>query len=206
MRCQNKLGSLSPDGAAQAYQFVATSIPTAATQATATFPFNVLPFVVSAPITRVATFLNTLTGTVGVYVADAAGVSPGRRRDGRIRAIQMLCTPLSVTSTVAAVGTVPLNLLFNVFISKSSGLLTATVLSNIDTAIANYCASVPIGGVTGSQPNIVPYDELVDVIMNANGSASVDLQLLNPGGNLPIATTSVPVPGTRSPSCQVFFV
>jgi hypothetical protein len=204
-RCIAKLGSLSPDGAAQAYNFVATSIPTPATQAQATFPFNVLPFTVTAPITRVATQLNTLNGVVGVYVADAAGAPPGGDVTTVAAAIQMLCTPLSVTTTAAAVGTVALNLLFNVYILKSAGIGVAAALNAIDTAIALFCSNVPIGGYTGSIPNIVPYDDLIDVIMNAN-KGTVDLQLLTPGGNLPVAPTSVPVPGTRNPACQVFFV
>jgi hypothetical protein len=205
LRGQAKLGSLSPNGAAQAYNFVATSIPTVATQAVATFPFNVLPYTVTSPITRVVTLLNLITGTVGVYIADAAGAPPGPDVTTVAAAIQALCTPLAVTSTVAAVGTVPLNLLFNVYILGSTGVSAAVALANIDLAIATFCSNVPIGGFTGSVPNIVPYDELIDVIINAN-RGTVDLQLLNPSGNLPIGLTSVPVPGTRNPASQVFFV
>jgi hypothetical protein len=204
-RCFAKLGSLSPNGAAQAYVYVATTIPTAATQSTATFPFNVLPYTVSAPITRVATALNPVTGSVGVYVANASGAPPGGDVTTVFNAIQNLSTPLSVTVTVSPVGTVPLNLLFNVFVLASSGLSVAAILNNIDTAIAAFCSTVPIGGETGSIPNIVPYDQLIDVIFNAN-KGTVDLQLLNPSGNLAIAPTAVPVPGTRNPASQVFLV
>jgi hypothetical protein len=205
LRCQAKLGSLSPNGAAQAYLFVATSIPTVATQASATFPFNVLPYTVSSPITRVATLLNILNGSVGVYVADSAGAPPGGDVTTVFNAIQALCTPLSVTSTVSAVGTLALNLYFNVYVPKSSGLSATAVLNNIDAAIAAFCSTVPIGGYTGQTANEIPYDLLIDVIMNAN-KGTVDLQLLTPSGNLPIAATSVPVPGTRNPASQVFFV
>ncbi len=204
-RCFTKLGSLSPNGAAQAYDFVAKSVPTAATQAQATFPLNVLPFTVTSPITRVATLLNTSSGIVGVYIANAAGAPSGPDVAQIFAAVQMLCVPLSVTATVAAVGELPLNLLFNVYIQKSTGVSVAVALANIDLAIEAFCASSPIGGFTGKTTNIIPYDELIDVIMNAN-KGSVDLQLLNPGGDLPIAPTSVPVPGTRSPSSQVFLV
>jgi hypothetical protein len=204
-RCIAKLGSLSPNGASQAYNFVATSIPTVATQAQATFPFNQLPYTVTAPITRVATLLNVATGNVGVYIANASGSPPGGDVTTVAAAIQSLATPLSVTSIVAAVGTVALNLLYNVFISTSSGLSVAAAKANIDTAIALFCSTVPIGGQTGSVPNIVPYDELIDVIFNAN-RGTVDLQLLNPSGNLPIAPTSVPVLGVTQSGSQVFFV
>jgi baseplate J-like protein len=204
-RCTFKLGSLSPNGATQAYAFVATSIPTPATQASATFPFNVLPYTVTAPINRVAPLVNIVTGAVGVYVANAAGAPSGPDVATVAAAIQALATPLAVTSSVSAVGTVPLNLLFNVYILSTAGVSAAVALSNIDAAIAAFCSTVPIGGFTGAAPNIVPYDELIDVIINAN-KGTVDLQLLNPSGNLPIASTSVPVPGTRNPACGVFFV
>jgi hypothetical protein len=105
----------------------------------------------------------------------------------------------------AAVGAVPLNLYFNVYVPLSLGLSAASVLNNIDTAIAVFCSTVPIGGYTGATANEVPYDLLIEVIMNAN-KGTVDLQLLNPPNNLPIAPTSVPVPGTRNPASQVFFV
>jgi hypothetical protein len=212
LRGQAKLGSLSPNGAAQAYNFVATSVPTAATRAAATFPFNVLvdslgnPITVSAPITRVATLLNVVTGTVGVYVANAAGVPSGADVTEIAAALQALCVPLSVTVTVSAVGSVPLNLNFNVYVRQSSGLSATQVLANIDAAVQTFCQTTPIGGFTTSQPNIIPYDDLIDVIMNAN-PGTIDLQLLNPSGNLPVGTTSVPVSGTRTATtANVFFV
>lgn len=196
-RCIAKLGALSPNGSQFSYQFVATSLPTPATAATAPFPFNVAGITVSTPITRVATFLGTLTGAVGVYVANSAGAPSGADVSAVANAIQLFCVPLAITATVAPVGTLPLNLNFNVYVKTSSGLAAVTILNNIDTAIAAYCSSVPIGGfTTPKQANYIPYDELVDVIFNAN-PGTVDLQLLNPGADLAIAPTSVPVPGTR---------
>lgn len=206
-RGQNKLGSLSPNGASQAYAYVATTVPTAAAQATAPFPFNVDVFTVSAPITRVAPLVNTATGVVTVYVANSNGAPPGGDITTLAAAIQKYATPLAVTSSVAAVGTVDLNPVFNVWIPQSKGLSQTQVLANINAALSVYCSTTPIGGVSTSAPNIVPYDELVDVIMNAN-PGTIDLQLLTPAGNLPIGTTSVPVLGTAAaaPPCQVFFV
>lgn len=207
VRCISKLGSLSPNGSQFSYQFVATSVPTPSSQATAPFPFNSAGITVSTPITRVATFLNTLTGVVGVYIANAAGAPSGADVTAIFNAIQLFCVPLAVTATVAAVGTLPLNLNFNVYVRTSSGLAAVSILNNIDNAIAAFCASAPIGGFTTPKgANYIPYDELVDVIMNAN-PGTVDLQLLNPSADLPIATTSVPVPGTRiATTANVFLV
>jgi hypothetical protein len=62
-------------------------------------------------------------------------------------------------------------------------------------ALATYFAAVPIGGVTTSQPNIVPIAELQDVIFDAN-PGTVDLQITSPRGNVPIGVGFVPVLGT----------
>ena len=206
IRCQNKLGSLSPNGPEFAYQFVATSIPTPATASVASFPFNQpgIP-TVTAPITRVATLLNILTGNVGVYIANAAGAPSGADVTAVFTAIQQFCVPLSVTTTVAAVGTVALNIQYRVWIQASSGITVAQAMANVNAAVATFCAGVPIGGYSTTAPNILPYDDLIDVIFNAN-KGTIDLQLLNPPGNLPIGTTSVPVPGVPSLASQVFFV
>jgi len=207
LRGFNKLGSLSPNGAAQSYLYVATSVATPATQSAAKFPFNSISFTVSAPITRVATFLNTLTGLVGVYIANASGAPSGPDVTAISGAIQLLSTPLAVTVTVSAVSTVSLNVNFNVYIKTSSGLSATQVLNNIDLAIANFCAAAPIGGFTTPKgANYIPYDDLVDVIFNAN-PGTVDLTLLNPPGDLAIPTTAVPVPGVRTATtANVFFV
>lgn len=213
LRGQAKLGSLSPNGASQAYNYVATSLPTPANRAAATFPFNNLvdstntPITVSAPITRVATQLNPVTGTVGVYIANAAGAPSGGDITEVAAAIQALATPLAVTVTVAAVGVVPLNLLYNVYVRQSSGLSAAQVLANIDAAVTTFCQNTPIGGYTTPvATNYLPYDDLVDVIFNAN-PGTIDLQLQNPSGNLPIGATSVPILGTtQSTAANVFFV
>lgn len=206
-RCFNKLGALSPNGSAQSYQFVATSVPTPATVATAQFPFNSAGITVSAPITRVATFLNTLSGVVGVYIANAAGSPSGPDVTAIFNAVQLFCVPLAVTATVNPVSPVPLNLNFNVYVKTSTGATPFSVLTNIDNAIAAFCASAPIGGFTTPKgANYIPVDELIDVIMNAN-PGTVDLQMLNPAIDLPIAATAVPVPGTRiATAANVFLV
>jgi hypothetical protein len=212
LRGQAKLGSLSPNGAASAYNYVATSVPTPAARPSATFPFNQLvdplgnPITVSSPITRVATQLNPVTGVVGVYIANSSGAPLGPDVSAIAAALQATAVPLSTTATVAAVGTVPLDLFYNVYVRQSTGLSAAQVIANINDAARTFCQTAPIGGWTTTAPNIIPYDELIDVIINAN-PGTVDLQLLNPPGNLPIGTTSVPVPGTTSvTTANVFFV
>jgi hypothetical protein len=190
IRDQSKLGSLSPNGAAQSYVFVATSIPTPANQATAPVPFN--HYSVTAPITRVAT--TAVNGTVLVYLANSAGAPSAPDIASVNAAIQAICVPLSVTAVVAAAGQVALNLVYTVYFPASRGVASSTIVNNINTSIAAYCATVPIGGVTGALPNIIPYTKLEEIIIDAN-PGTIEVVLTNPPGDLSISPTSVPVPG-----------
>ena len=81
-RCQNKLGSLSPNGPAQAYSYVVTSLPqqgqpladgTIWTQPTEQNPYGTR----GGNITRAATVLSTGAGVVNVYVANENGPPAG---------------------------------------------------------------------------------------------------------------------------------
>lgn len=80
-RCQNKLGSLSPNGPSQAYQYVVTSLPTPGSQlpdgSTWTGPTALNPYGVRTAIDRSQTVLNTGAGVVDVYVANASGAPEG---------------------------------------------------------------------------------------------------------------------------------
>jgi hypothetical protein len=131
-RCQYKLGALSPNGAAQAYQYVAESLPvfgstieqpsdiadyaasTSVPIATAaqallvalgftsgsifyTAPTSAYPWGVTAPVTRVSAVLNTGSGVVQVYAANAAG--------GLLGCAQLAITNVTWTLGVATVTT-----------------------------------------------------------------------------------------------------
>ena len=80
-RCQNKLGSLSPNGPSQAYQYVVTSLPVIGsllpTGAQWTDPTTQYPYGVTAAVTRAATVLNVGSGIIDVYVANGAGPVSG---------------------------------------------------------------------------------------------------------------------------------
>jgi hypothetical protein len=90
--CNNKLDSLSPNGAAGAYAYVATT----------TLDGNGALI----PVTRVAVDTASSVGTVYVWLATASGVVPGTVGDlnsqlGIVEhAIQTQCVPLGVTAIV----------------------------------------------------------------------------------------------------------
>lgn len=80
-RCQNKLGSLSPNGPSQAYKYVVTSIPvvnsTLPDGSIWTQPTTQYPYGVKAAVTRAGPVLSIGSGVIYVYVANSAGPPEG---------------------------------------------------------------------------------------------------------------------------------
>lgn len=203
LRSQNKLGTLSvlgqlsstntppnPAGPRSAYAFVATSIPQASV-ANAAWPYTV-----TVPITRIS--LQIAAGVVVAYIANAAGAPSVADTLAVNAALQFLVEPDGVTVVTIAAQNFPVNIAYTVYV-RSGGTLTPTqIQNNISTALALYFASVPIGGITTSTSNIVPINEVVQTIMNANGG-TLDVSLTANGGtgNLAVAQPFyVPVLGT----------
>jgi hypothetical protein len=204
LRAQRKLGTLSalgqisgttappnPAGPSSAYAFVATSIPQAAVAS------GVWPYAVVTPITRVTVV--TAAGVVIVYIANAEGQPAAGDFDAVSAAIQFLCTPQAVTSLVVAASNLPIDIAYTVYVQAGGSTTTTQIKANISNALAEYLATVPIGGVSASAPNIVPLDALIATIMNANGG-TVDLQMINPTTSRAISAGFVPVLGTVTPN------
>jgi baseplate J-like protein len=180
-RCQNKLGTLSalgqingvpapvsPGGAPQSYEFVATSIPQAATAS------PVWPYTVTSPITR-CTVTNG-PGNVVVVIANAEGTPPAPDTTAVTNALQFLCDPQGVTLSVFGATNFAIALTLTVYVRANGNLTSTQVIANIEDDLATYLATVKIGGVTTSKPNILPRSEVIATIMGANAS-TVDLDL-----------------------------
>jgi hypothetical protein len=203
-RLTQKLGTLSvlgkianpappnPGGANQAYAFLAKSIPQGSV-ASPTYPFAVV-----TPITRVTVI--AAGGGVIVYVANAAGQPPPSDTAAVSAALQLLATPQGVTATVYAASNAPLNLSYRVYVTASGNLSTAQITTNISSALAQYLATVPIGGHNTSAPNIVPRSDIIATILDAN-PGTLDVQITAPsGGDFTLLPQQVPVVGTLVPT------
>ena len=149
----------------------------------------------STPITRVLTI--AAPARVDVYVANAAPPVGGGDLAIVDAAIQAWCVPLGTTAIVHAAATTTVNVVYTVYVPTSSGLSTPIVKSQVLTALTNYFANLPIGGVTGATPNIVPWSELVAIIGRAVPQANA-IALPSPGGDTPVPVTNVPKLGTVS--------
>lgn len=153
IRCQAKLGSLSPNGPSQAYFFIATSTQT---------PSGIF-------INRVNVTSSTVTGVVTVYLANANGVPSGPDISAINAAIQAQVVPLGVTATVQAASSVSVSVTANVWVPTAAGLTSLQIQNAAGAALATYFANLPIGGILDNNSGIfvLPVNEITATIYDA---------------------------------------
>ncbi len=181
-----KTGTLSPNGPADAYRFLALSAETD----------DGTP----AGVTRVTTIPDG-EGNVTVIVATASGPVTGTVGDtstplGAVdETIQTQAVPLAVTATTTSATTKPISVTYEAFVRTTVGLTSAELLTNIALALSTYISQQPIGGsrkVPGG--GFVFTTALESVIGEAVGTKQlVDVDLALPTGDVVIGTTEAPV-------------
>lgn len=129
-RTRDKLGSFSPLGPKEAYDYVAKTPELSAT---------------SSPITRTKTVADPATGIVTVYLATATGAPTGPDVAIVQAAFEVWAEPWTASSVAAAATNFPINVTYQAWIRSS--LTQAQVESAIATALTTYLATVPVGGV-----------------------------------------------------------
>jgi len=281
-RCQSKLASLSPNGGKGAYVYVAESIPVFGsvlpTGATFLAPTSTQPYGVTTAVTRTTVALNTGSGIVTAYVANANGAVPGGAQipisnvtwgsgtttvttssphglssgtayaiisgvlgatgannqiaiapawpvtitglssftfaqattpgayssGGSVEmsdlgmvdaAIQAQTVPDGMVALVVSASAAAVNVTATVYIPTIAGISTATATNAISAALSQYFASVPIGGVTAENPNIVPLSEIITTITNAN-AGTVSVTVASPASDVTLTASQVPTLGT----------
>jgi hypothetical protein len=206
-RGQNKVSTLCPvsstdqpspvPGAAEgAYEYVATTIPQAGSASA------VPPYAVTSPITRAASVLNTGSGTITLYIANASGAPSGGDVDAVNGAIQNLAVPECITVTVQAATVVVVTVAATLYV-KAGAILAADVITNALDALSAYFATVPIGGITTTAPNIVPLSDIVDTMLRASPN-TIDVAMSSPATPPSLTTSGIPELGGGSSITVVF--
>lgn len=195
-RCLAKTGTLSPNGPADAYRYVALSAVT-----TAGTP---------AGVTRVRTIPDG-AGLVDVYVATATGPvtgtigNPATPLGAVDEAIQTQVVPLAVTAVVQSAVAATIAVTYSLWVKNTIGLTTPQIIARVTSALTLFLSEQPIGGsrkVPG--PGFVFVEQLEGVIAEAVGSANlVDVQVTVPAADVPIAINEAPVLGTVTPTVTV---
>ena len=187
-----KLSSLSPNGAAGAYYFFATSI------LDPTQPFY--DAALSQPVTRV--LVVSAPARVSVYLANAAGPLSGPDVAIVDGVFQAWCVPSGITTTTYAAGSATVNVTSTCYVPSSAGLTTLAVQNAVAAALAVYFENLPIGGVTDATANVVPVGALYGVIyaaivgLSVSNAGKMSVAISVPAADVPVATTAVPVLGS----------
>lgn len=177
-RCREKLGSLSPNGPAEAYSYVIKSQEYSPT---------------SVPITRTKVEISTGDGTVDIYAATASGTPSGGDLAIAQTAVDTYAEPQCVIATVY--GATPLAFAPYVTIYvRNDNRSDSQILNAASTAIGAYLASLPIGGlITSSPPGRVDLDGVKFAIRDTSPSTVVDIDITFPTSDPVVAAHEVPI-------------
>lgn len=188
-KCQAKTGTLSPNGPADAYRFVALS----ATKDDGT----------TTGVTRVTTYPDG-EGNVFVYVANASGTLTGTVGDtttdlGAVdEAIQTLCVPLAVTAVVDKTNPKLIAVTYQVWVRNTTGKTADELEADIALALATFMSTQPIGGSRKVAGNGYVFKQAIEAAIAAviGTPHLIDKSISIPAADTLVDTNEAPVSDT----------
>lgn len=189
-RARSKLGSLSPMGAKDVYNFVAT---------TPFLPDGTELSNTSTPITRTLPVTNIATGAITVYLATADGAPTG----GDVAIVQSaydrFAEPWTADATAVAATEVPIAVTYHVWIQATS-LTAPQIEAAIAAALSVYMSRAPIGGyVIPPDTGDIYVEEIATAIRNSVvGIVRVNVTI--PAADVALADNEVPTLGAVTPT------
>jgi phage-related baseplate assembly protein len=136
-KCQAKTGTLSPNGPADAYRYIALSAEKDDGSTTGVTRVTTIPDGEGRVYVWVANASGTLTGTVGDTTTDLGAVDA---------AIQEQCVPLAVTAVVDSAVALTIDVTYQVWVRNTTGFTSEQLEEAIATYLATFMASQPING------------------------------------------------------------
>lgn len=184
--CQAKLGSLSPGGPSQAYQFAVTI---------AVNPITGLP----VGVNRKSVQLDPTTGKVTVTVASPSGPVDPNDIAGIINAIVAIAVPDAVTFLVNSAVPVSYSPTITVYAQGLPGVDATQIAQAAATAITNYIDAYPIGGLKkGSGASKLWGSGVAGAIEDVNGAIfAVDM---GTGADLTLLANQVAIDSVPQPT------
>ncbi len=183
-RALSKLGSFSPNGPKDAYNYVATSPELSAT---------------TVPITRTRTVLDEVTGDLTVYLATAAGAPSGGDVTIVQTAIDEKAEPWGANAVAAAGVEVVQAVTYQSWV-RGSNLTAAQIETLQAAALALYFSTLEFGG------DIIPpdegslYVETLEQIIGQAVTGTVRVVVSLPAAAVPLTPDQVAVLGTVTPT------
>ncbi len=183
-RALSKLGSFSPNGPKDAYNYVATSPELSAT---------------SVPITRTRTVLDEVTGDLTVYLATAAGAPDGADVTIVQTAIDEKAEPWGANAIAAAGTEMVQDVTYQSWV-RGSNLTVAQIEVLQAAALALYFSTLEFGG------DIIPpddgslYKETIEQVIGSAVAGTVRVLASLPSAAVPMTPDQVAVLGTVTPT------
>ena len=180
-QCRNKLASLSPNGPAGAYSYVALNSALTGT----------------VNITRCRVYPNSVTGQVQIYVAGPSGLVSPSDVTAAQNAVQTWATPLCITPTVASANAVNVPVTYTLWLYTSVNQTSAQIQTAVQNALANYFANRPIGGdiIPPAATGSLYLSELQAVIGAVFPNQTFKVTVSAPAGDVALNNGDVPVLG-----------
>lgn len=152
----------------------------------------------------------TLTGSVGNGAYVSGGILEGSDLGEVDVIVQANAVPVSVTATTASAGATNVAVVCNVWVPAAQA---SSVAALVQTALTNYFAALPIGGLTDDAANEVPFDAVLAAIFVAGSQPpgtttyiqQVTLTLNGGTVNITVPATNVAVL-SPTPTVNVFSV
>lgn len=183
LRTRSKLGSLSPNGPKEAYNYVAQTPELSVT---------------STPITRSRTVADPVTGEVSLYIATAGGAPTAPDVAVVQAAIEELAEPWCVESTAIAASEIVIPITYRVWIRSS--ITSLQVTSAIAIALSTYLATIQVGGVLVPPDTGAVYVEALTYVIHTALPGIERVLVTVPAADVVVAPNEVPVLGAITPT------
>jgi len=179
-QCRNKLESLSPNGAAGAYSYVALNSELTG----------------ASDVTRCRVSADSATGDVGVYIASSSGGVSLGDRVLVAAALSRYCTPLCVTCTLTGASAYPIAITYTALVYDTVGVTTSAIEDAIDDALDSLFSSLPIGGDGAS--NTVYRSRIIAAITSVYPDHIYSVTLTSPASDVSLSVGAVATKGSVS--------
>jgi len=183
-RCRAKLGTLSPNGPRDAYDFVVRTPELTGVD----------------EITRSRTDADSTTGDVTVYVASTSGGVSAPALAAALAAVKKWATPQCVTPHVVNCSGLVIAVTYEVWLYASVGEDEATIKATISDALDAMLRARPIGGdVIAPATTGKLYQSLIAATIKATYPNHIfRVNVATPGGDTALSLNQVVAAGTHS--------
>lgn len=188
-RCRAKLGSLSPNGPADAYAFVALT-----------------PELVNGRvISRVRVVDNSTVGEVQVYVAGPSGAVDAPTVADVDAGIETYANPLCNSATVTSATNAPQNITYTLWVYSGVNKQSAEIQADVQAALIEALKTRPIGGdITPPALTGYIYKGFIEAtILQAVAPYGYRVTVSAPAADVSLAVNQVAVLGTLTATINV---